>query len=113
MTSNYKAIRHKNIFFTLITILFCIQIQAQSFDYKLDLKPVVIANFPGIHSFAYDQHQGKWLLIGGRLDGLHARQPFNAFPQNKNNQVLVYFRTKLYWLKSGNIQEKILGPILR
>jgi len=56
-----------------------------TFDYTLELLPINIPNLPGLHSFAFGQHQDKWLLIGGRKDGLHARQPFNAFPMANNN----------------------------
>jgi hypothetical protein len=33
----------------------------------------------GIQSYAYAQHDGKWLIVGGRIDGLHRRQPFASF----------------------------------
>jgi len=59
---------------------------AQSnFNYEVSLIPATVSNLPGIHSYAYAQHQGKWLIIGGRKDGLHPRQPFNAFPASQNN----------------------------
>lgn len=56
-----------------------------SFQYHIELEPVTVPNMPGIHSYAKAEHNGKWLFIGGRLDGIHARQPFNAFPENQNN----------------------------
>jgi hypothetical protein len=56
-----------------------------SFEYELQLTPMTITNLPGLQSFATAQHNGKWLLIGGRKDGLHARQPFNAFAASQNN----------------------------
>jgi hypothetical protein len=28
----------------------------------------------GLQSFAYGHHDGKWLIIGGRKDGLRRRQ---------------------------------------
>lgn len=60
------------------------------FGYSLSLEPVTIDGMPGLHSYVHAQHEGKWLIIGGRLDGLHARQPFNAFPAASNNtQVMV------------------------
>ncbi len=60
------------------------------FGYTLTLEPVSIDGLPGLHSYVHAQHEGKWLIIGGRLDGLHARQPFNAFPASSNNtQVMV------------------------
>jgi len=76
-----------NRFFKIITILLLIvslNVQSQSnFNYELSLVPVSVTNLPGLHSYAYAQYQGKWLIIGGRKDGLHARQPFNAFPASQ------------------------------
>lgn len=45
----------------------------------------------GIQWYAYGQHDGKWLIIGGRLDGLHRRQPFasNFDMAGHNNQLIV------------------------
>lgn len=59
--------------------------QAIPFSYSIKTKSVSVTNLPGLHSFAAAQSNGKWLIIGGRLDGLHARQPFNAFPASSNN----------------------------
>ena len=56
-----------------------------AFNYDLELQPVNIPNLPGLHSYAFGQHDGKWVVIGGRRDGVHARQPFNAFPAAQNN----------------------------
>src|SRR5512139_3561441 len=53
--------------------------------YSISLEPITIAGFTGLHSFATAQHEGKWLLIGGRTDGLHRRQPFASFAANGNN----------------------------
>jgi hypothetical protein len=78
-----------NKIFNIITILLLIgSLNAQSqssFNYELSLVPVSVTNLPGLHSYTFAQHQGKWLIIGGRKDGLHARQPFNAFPASQNN----------------------------
>lgn len=49
------------------------------------LQEITIPNMPGIQSFAWGQHNGEWLLIGGRTDGLHQRQPFAAFLAADNN----------------------------
>ena len=62
-------------------------LQSQTeFPYKIQLLPYSINEFDGLHSFVYGQHNGYWCLIGGRTDGIHARQPFNAFPAEHNNQ---------------------------
>jgi hypothetical protein len=43
---------------------------------------------PALHSFAFGQYEGEWLLIGGRVDGLHRRQPFAAFDSVGHNYEL-------------------------
>ena len=44
----------------------------------------------GIHSFAYAQAGGKWLVLGGRVNGLHGMSSNDNFPvQYANNQILV------------------------
>lgn len=75
-----------------------------TFPYDLQLTPITIANLPGLHSYAFAQHNGKWLIIGGRKDGIHARQPFNAFPNSQNNTTIyvVDIETQLFWSASVN-----------
>lgn len=75
-----------------------------SFPYTLDLKPVNIPGLPGLHSYAHGQHDNKWLIIGGRKDGLHARQPFNAFPQSQNNTdiYVMDIQTLQFWSSTVN-----------
>lgn len=73
----------------IITTLLTLSSFAQTtFNYTLKVEPFQISNLPGLHSFAFAQYDGKWLLLGGRIDGLHARQPFNAFPASGNNKVI-------------------------
>lgn len=59
--------------------------QNSSFSHSVRLEQVLVPGLPGFHSFAYAQHEGKWLIVGGRTDGIHARQPFASFPPNHNN----------------------------
>jgi hypothetical protein len=76
--------------------------QTGNFPFEVVLKADSIAGFNGLHSFAYGQRNGKVLLIGGRPDGIHARQPFNAFPASLNNQILqvLDLQTKQYWSRT-------------
>jgi hypothetical protein len=57
---------------------------AQPF-FNLTIEEVTLSQSPGVHSFAVGQHEGKWLIIGGRTDGLHRRQPWAAFLAEDNN----------------------------
>ena len=78
----------KTPFKIALLILLTISLKAfsqGSFNYELSLVPVSVPDFPGLHSYAFAQYEGKWLIIGGRKDGLHARQPFNSFPASQNN----------------------------
>ncbi len=75
-----------NKLIVFLLLLFAkLTIAQTQFDYQLQITPVTIKGLPGLHSMAVAQHNGKWLLIGGRKDGIHARQPFNAFPVLLNN----------------------------
>lgn len=79
----------RSIFFFLASsiILSILPFAAQSqssFDLQMDT--VTIPGLPGLHSFATAIHEGKWLLIGGRRDGMH--QKFNAFGTAASNQTI-------------------------
>ena len=95
----------KKYFFMCLMVLFSgILIAQNTFPYDLQLRPITIANLPGLHSYAFGQHNGKWLIIGGRKDGIHARQPFNAFPNAQNNTTIyvVDVETQQFWTASVN-----------
>ncbi len=58
--------------------------------FEIEIKPVTISELGGLQSYAFGQADGKWLLVGGRLDGLHRRQPWAAFDvAGHNNQLIV------------------------
>ena len=64
----------------LLTFLLSFSVFGQStFPFDIVLEPITITNLPGMQSYAAAQHNGKWLIIGGRIDGLHQRQPWQAF----------------------------------
>lgn len=92
----------KNIFVLGFVLLFGQLYGQANFDYRVELRPVQISGLGGLHSYAFAQHDGRWLVIGGRLDGLHARQPFNAFPQASNNTDILVIdpNTGQYWAQS-------------
>lgn len=91
----------------LITIyVFTLSVKAQnSFKYRVELNPIIIENLPGLHSYAFAQNDGKWLIVGGRKDGLHARQPFNAFTESSNNTniYVIDVEQKQFWFSSVDV----------
>lgn len=56
-------------------------------NFSVTIAPLIINDAPGIHSYAWGKtSDGKWIILGGRLDGLHQRQPFAAFLSSNNNK---------------------------
>lgn len=89
----------------LLAFLATINAFAQdAFNYRIELTPVNITGLPGLHSYVYAQHNGMWLVMGGRKDGIHARQPFNAFPgaQNNTDIYVIDVAAKQFWSASVN-----------
>ena len=87
---------------TLLSLFICALGFSQSFAYTTLLKPIHIQGFPGLQSYAYAQHNGKWLILGGRKEGIHARQPFASFPVSKNNTdiYVVDIQSRQFWQAS-------------
>lgn len=82
-----------------------------SFPYSVQLTPVSIPNLPGLHSYAFGQSNGKWLIVGGRADGLHPRQPNQSFPANFNNTNLYVIDPVARTAVSASVNN--LAPALR
>jgi hypothetical protein len=62
----------------------------QSAPFQIYIEPISISGLGGLQAYAIGQHNGKWLVVGGRLDGLHLRQPNAAFDiAGNNNQLIV------------------------
>ncbi len=75
------------VYLLLIAVL---PMAGQELPFSIKLNPVEINGLGGIQSFAFGQHGGKWLIVGGRLDGLHRRQPFASFDlAGHNNRLFV------------------------
>lgn len=72
---------------TLILTVVSYGVTAQ--NYEVAISPIAIEVLGGLQSYAIGTHDGEWLIVGGRLDGLHQRQPFAAFDQDGKNQNLI------------------------
>ncbi len=78
-----------NYFVLAISLLFCGNVKSQSTPFNIYIEPMSISGLGGLQAYAFGQHSGKWLIVGGRLDGLHRRQPFAAFDVAGNNNQLI------------------------
>ena len=50
--------------------------------FQIDLQEVTFPGAPGLHSFVFAESNGRWLLLGGRNNGIHSFSPLpiNNFP---------------------------------
>ncbi|MCB0514712.1 MAG: hypothetical protein R2798_04315 [Chitinophagales bacterium] len=74
--------------------------------FNVIIEPFNIANAPGVHSFSQGQDSlGRWLIIGGRIDGLHQRQPFATFlaPENNTTAFVIDPATQQVWASSLSV----------
>lgn len=74
----------KNLF-TLLLFVAALPAFTQVTNYHLNLQAETISELPGMQSYSFAQHNGDWLIVGGRIDGLHRRQPFAAFDEPGKN----------------------------
>lgn len=75
---------------TILFLFFIVEISAQESPFQVLLKSLKIPEVEGLQVFALGQHDGKWLILGGRLDGLHRRQPWASFDEaGMNTQIIV------------------------
>ncbi len=72
----------KIAFTTFLFLIVCSANAQGSLGIRLDT--LSVPGLPGLHSFAAAQHEGKWLLIGGRKDGLHPKN--GGFQSSAANQ---------------------------
>jgi hypothetical protein len=76
--------RMKAHLLSALLILSTLQVSAQA-RFSVSIEEVNFPTSVGVHSFVVGQHDGKWLIFGGRKDGLHRRQPNSSFLAADNN----------------------------
>jgi hypothetical protein len=90
-----KTLKHRSFSFSLSSqyagkqswlwalVLLPLFSQAQ-IDFRVSFDTLPLGDMPRLHSFAFAKHGGKWLLLGGRQDGLHPK--FGGFNTASANQ---------------------------
>jgi len=85
----------KKFLFALIVSSLSIFANSQSLsEYTIKLEPVTLSEFAGVQSYSWGKSGDEVLIIGGRLDGLHRRQPFASFDSAGHNNQLIVINTK-------------------
>ena len=86
----------------IVSVAAIAQNKVRPASFSLRLEPLEIDGLPGLQSFAFATWQDKWLLVGGRIDGLHRRQPWASFSEAGQNRhfYVVDPATKQVWKAS-------------
>ncbi len=97
--------------------LFVVPAQAQygpAVPFELELVETTMPSAPGLHSFAFAQHQGRWLFVSGRTNGLHgfAVNPF-PLPFANNDLWVMNPETREVWSASLDALPDSLADPLR
>ncbi len=71
--------------FIIVTLLSCNENKSE-FLLNLEIVEIEIADFPAINSYTSAVYNSQWLIIGGRIDGLHDHRPDRAYPADKSNK---------------------------
>lgn len=69
-------------------LLFAVAGTRAQTPFTVTIEEIEFQNAPAVQSFVHAQHEEKWLILGGRTDGLHQRQPFVSFLVEGNNTVV-------------------------
>lgn len=82
----------------LFLLLICFWVKngettAQSkLPFSIELEEVTYPKWPGLHSFAFGEWNGYWIMIAGRSNGLHGFFPFTGFPNASANDKIWVMR---------------------
>lgn len=93
----------KKLTYLILLLAFKTGSYSQISPFQVYLEPISISELSGLQSYAWGQHHGKWLIVGGRLDGLHRRQPFASFDLAGNNNQL--------WVIDPEARKKWTAPL--
>lgn len=73
--------------------------------FTIQIEPVIAAPLPGIHSFAFAQSGDKWLIIGGRTNGLHGLNSSGGFPPEYKNDAVIVIDTTTWTYYSADLNQ--------
>lgn len=76
--------------FVFYVVLLGMQMLNAQNAFDISVKKVDFSGIKGVQSFAWGKVGNKVLIVGGRIDGLHQRQPFASFAvSGQNTQFIV------------------------
>ena len=77
----------RRIFYSLVIVLANVIVSSAQQEFTVQIEAFNITNAPNLHSFSWGKTSDeKWIFVGGRIDGLHQRQPVSSFLDSDNNK---------------------------
>lgn len=104
-----------SVLFFFIAGLQAVFAQQQRLPFSVTLEEITHNDWPGLHSFAYGKWDGRWIIAGGRRDGLHTFLPPSPFPVTEANTDLWLLdpQTGDHWSKSIYTLPPLIAAQLR
>ena len=73
--------------------------------FTIQIEPVITTPLPTLHSFAFAQSGNKWLIIGGRTNGLHGLNSSGGFPPEYKNDVVTVIDTSTWTFYTADLNQ--------
>ncbi|MCW3086348.1 MAG: hypothetical protein JWP12_3714 [Bacteroidetes bacterium] len=103
MKNNFKKIT--TLFFIVLLTLRAAAQFGQMPPFTLSIEAISGTNIPGFHSFAFAQSGDKWLIIGGRTNGLHGLNSNDGFPAEYKNDKVIVIDTTTWTYYSADLNQ--------
>lgn len=99
------------VWFCFLLVVFLASTKAQTLGdandlpFTLQLVEVTKPAIPGVHSFALGKVDDYWVVIGGRINGLHGFFMATAFPEDKANSKVLLIQPEAGTLVSYEVAD--------
>lgn len=118
----------KRFLYAAAALLFPLILSGQQVPFQVEIEVVNASAVPPVHSFAFAQLGSKWLIVGGRTNGLHGFSTNDNFDVLFANEYIVVVDTNMWNystasilglpmnikdpLRSTNMQYSVIGDYL-
>ena len=93
---------YRNLFLFFVFCFSTLESSAQlgpEIPFSLSIEPIQGTFITGTHSSAIAKSGDKWLVIGGRINGLHGLNSNDGFPTELANEYIIILDTST-WIES-------------
>jgi hypothetical protein len=73
--------------------------------FTVQIEAITGTTLPALHSFAFAQSGDKWLIIGGRTNGLHGLNSSGGFPAESKNDAVIVIDTSTWTYYQADLNQ--------